>query len=154
MVKFTCSASEAQASQVWIPGTDVAPLVKPCCGSIPHEIERKIGTDVGSATISLKQKKEEDWQQILAQGQSSSPKKNKTTFLNLTTMPVQEKTYPMIIELVRQMLQRDCYQGGSLSQSTARLVPLFTLSCYFIIHCMAKSEALNPALRVKSGTAV
>ena len=35
--------------------------------------KRKIGTDVSSGTIFLKQK-EEDWQQMLAQGQSSSPK--------------------------------------------------------------------------------
>ncbi|MPX07482.1 hypothetical protein C0133_08905, partial [Moraxella catarrhalis] len=33
-----------------------------------------MGTDVSSGPIFLKQK-EEDWQQMLAQGQSSSPKK-------------------------------------------------------------------------------
>ena len=33
--------------------------------------KRKIGTDVSSVTIFLKQK-EEDWHQMLAQGQSSS----------------------------------------------------------------------------------
>ena len=29
-VKFACSASVARGSLVWIPGTDMAPLVKPC----------------------------------------------------------------------------------------------------------------------------
>ena len=38
--------------------------------------QRKIGTDVSSRTIFLKQK-EEDWQWMLAQGQSFSPKKRK-----------------------------------------------------------------------------
>ena len=36
-----------------------------------HIKQRKIGTDVSSVTVFLKQK-EEDWQQMLAQGQSSS----------------------------------------------------------------------------------
>ena len=39
MVKFVHSTSVAQGSQVWIPGTDLAPLVKPCCGRIPHNME-------------------------------------------------------------------------------------------------------------------
>ena len=38
--------------------------------------KRNIGADISSATIFLKQK-QEDWQQMLAQGQSSSPKKTK-----------------------------------------------------------------------------
>ena len=70
MVKFTRSVSAARALQVQILGTDLVPLVKPHCGGIPHKID-KIGTDGGSVTIFLKQK-EEDWQQMLAQGQSSS----------------------------------------------------------------------------------
>ena len=44
--------------------------------AVSHIQNRQIGTDVSSATIFLKQK-EEDWQQTLAQGQSSSPKKKK-----------------------------------------------------------------------------
>ena len=53
-------------------------LLKPCCGSFPHTKQRKIGTDVSSVATFLKQKKEkEDWQQMLAQGQSSSPKQTK-----------------------------------------------------------------------------
>ena len=63
MVEFAHSASVAQGSWVWIPGTDVTPLVKPCCGSVPHEIE-------------------EDWEQMLAQGQSSS--KTKTIIISAT----------------------------------------------------------------------
>ena len=47
-------------------------LVKPCCGGIPLTEQRKFGTEVSSATIFFKQKVE-DWQQMLAQGQSSSP---------------------------------------------------------------------------------
>ena len=46
----------------------------PCCSGDPHTKWRKTGTDVSSGTIFLKQK-EEDWQQMLAQGESSSPKK-------------------------------------------------------------------------------
>ena len=37
----------------------------------PHIKQRKIGTNVGSGTVFLKQR-EEDWQWMLAQGQSSS----------------------------------------------------------------------------------
>ena len=35
LVKFAHSASAAQGLPVWIPGTDLAPLVKPCCGRRP-----------------------------------------------------------------------------------------------------------------------
>ena len=41
VVKFTCSASAAQGPQVWIPGADLALLVKPRCGGIPHKIEKE-----------------------------------------------------------------------------------------------------------------
>ena len=40
VVKFACSASAAQDSQVWIPGADLALLVKPHCGGVPHKIEK------------------------------------------------------------------------------------------------------------------
>ena len=42
----------ARGSRVQIPGADLAPLIKPYCGSIPHKIEED-GTDVSSATIFL-----------------------------------------------------------------------------------------------------
>ena len=35
MVKFACSALAARGSPVWIPGVDMALLVKPCCGRCP-----------------------------------------------------------------------------------------------------------------------
>ena len=53
--------------------------IKPCCGGIPHTKYKKIGTDLISATIFLKEK-EEDWQKMLAQGQSSLPKNKKKIF--------------------------------------------------------------------------
>ena len=37
VITFACSASAAQGSQVLILGTELAPLVKPHCGSIPRE---------------------------------------------------------------------------------------------------------------------
>ena len=39
VVKFPHSALETQGSQVQIPGTDLAPLIKQCCGSIPYKVE-------------------------------------------------------------------------------------------------------------------
>ena len=39
VVKFVCSTSAASGSQVQIPGVDLAPLIKPCCGGSPHKIE-------------------------------------------------------------------------------------------------------------------
>ena len=40
VVKFACSASAAWGSLVQILGTDLAPLIKPCCGGIPHRRAR------------------------------------------------------------------------------------------------------------------
>ena len=81
MVRFVHSISVAQGLRVWIPGLDLAPLMEPHCSGILHKIE-EIGTDVSSATVFLKQK-EDDWQQMLAQGQSSShtQKENINTYL-------------------------------------------------------------------------
>ena len=73
MVKYMHFTLAAWSLQVWIPSVDLPPLIRPCCGRIPHKIEED-GIDVSSVTIFLKQK-EEDWQQMVAQGQSSSPKK-------------------------------------------------------------------------------
>ena len=61
-IKFTHSASAAWGLGVQILGADMAPLVRPHLAS-SHIKWRKIGIDVSSATIFLKQK-EEDWQQI------------------------------------------------------------------------------------------
>ena len=38
-VKFVRSTSAAWGSRVQIPGTDLAPLVKPHCVGVPHKIE-------------------------------------------------------------------------------------------------------------------
>ena len=62
-----------------------------------YKKQRKVGTDVSSGTILLKQK-EEDWQQGLVQGQSSSPKTNKQKelpFFSLMHMSV-EKEIPTV----------------------------------------------------------
>ena len=59
-VKFMCSILVAQGSWVQIPGMDYTPLIKLCCGGIPHTKWRKIDTDVSSGRIFLKQK-EKDW---------------------------------------------------------------------------------------------
>ena len=37
VVKFVHSGSAAQGSWVQIPGMDLTPLIKPCCGGIPHK---------------------------------------------------------------------------------------------------------------------
>src|SRR3712207_1453505 len=55
VARFVRPASVAQGLQVQILGTDLVLLIKPRCGSIPH-------------------KTEEDWQQMLAQRQSSKRK--------------------------------------------------------------------------------
>ena len=55
------SASEARGSLVGILGAELALLIRPHCGGIPHKIE-------------------EDWQQMLAQGLSSSQKEKKSLF--------------------------------------------------------------------------
>ena len=50
-------------SQTWTYTTH-----QPRCGGNPHIKWRKFGTDVSSALIFLKQKEEDDWQQMLAHG--------------------------------------------------------------------------------------
>ena len=42
VVKFANSASAAGGLQVQMPGADLAPLIKPCCGSIPNKIEEDL----------------------------------------------------------------------------------------------------------------
>ena len=66
-VKFARSTSAAWGSLVQIPGVDMAPLGKPCCGRHPTY---KVEEDEHGCWLraSLPQQKEEDWQQMLAQG--------------------------------------------------------------------------------------
>ena len=53
-------------------------FIKPCCGGIPHRTRVTYNQDIQLCTAALgREIKEEDWQQMLAQGQSSSPKKLK-----------------------------------------------------------------------------
>ena len=58
-------------------------LIRPCCGGVPHRgIRVTYNWDMQLCTGALgrKKEKEDDWQQILAQGQCfSSMKKKKTT---------------------------------------------------------------------------
>ena len=68
-VKCAHSTLVVRGSLVRIPGADMAPLVKPCCGRHPTY---KVEEDGHGCELraSLPQQKEEDWQQ-LARGQSS-----------------------------------------------------------------------------------
>ena len=73
VVKCARSASVAQGLPVLILGADMAPLDKQCCGRRPTD---KAEEDENGCELkpSLLQQKEEDWQQMLAQGLSSSKK--------------------------------------------------------------------------------
>ena len=64
VVKFARSASGAWGSQVRIPGVDLAPLIRPHCGSIPHKIEE----DWHRRQLSdnLPQVNRGNWEQVLA----------------------------------------------------------------------------------------
>ena len=77
MVKFTHSPLPAQGSRVQIPGVDLHSTQQAMLWRGPtYKMEEDWHQDVSSATIFLKQK-EEDWQQMLAQSQSASPKEKK-----------------------------------------------------------------------------
>ena len=66
-VMCTRSASAARGSPVRIPGADMAPLGKPRCGNRPTcKVEE--GGHGCELRASLPQQKEENWQQMLAQG--------------------------------------------------------------------------------------
>ena len=82
VVEFMCSALVAWGSQVLIPGADLAPLIKPCCGGIPGkkmeedwhrcqlsnnlpQAERgRLATDVGLWLILLTHT-QKDWSSII-----------------------------------------------------------------------------------------
>ena len=70
MVQFARSTSVVHGWQAWIPGVGLAPLIKPQCGGIPHKIEEDWHRC--QLRANLPPEKEEDWLQMLAQGQSSS----------------------------------------------------------------------------------
>ena len=75
-VTFACSAWVAQGSRVWILGMDLHTAYHVAvAGSLIAELEGLI-TRIFDYVLGLRgeKKKEEDWQQMLAQGQSSSPK--------------------------------------------------------------------------------
>ena len=67
VVKCTRSALVARGSLVQIPGMDMALPVKPCSGRHPTY---KVEEDGHGCWLraNLPQQKEEDWQQMLAQG--------------------------------------------------------------------------------------
>ena len=67
-VKFACSALAAKSSRVWIQARTYTPLMKPCCGGVPHTKNRG-----GLA-------------QMLAQGQSSSSHTKKRLLEQLAKM--------------------------------------------------------------------
>ena len=66
-VTFARSTSAAWGSLVQIPGADMALLASHAVVGVPHTKWRKTGTDVSSEPVFLS-KKEEDWQQMIAQG--------------------------------------------------------------------------------------
>ena len=61
VVKFAHSASTAHGLPIRIPGTDVAPLGKPCCGGRPTYKVKEDGHGCWLGA-SLPWQKEEDWQ--------------------------------------------------------------------------------------------
>ena len=66
-VKCARSALAAQGSPVPILGVDMAPLGKPCCGRCPTYKVEEDGCGC-QLRAGLPQQKEEDWQEMLAQG--------------------------------------------------------------------------------------
>ena len=58
VVEFPCCASMAQDWQVQIPVRDLAPLIKPHCGGIPHTKRGRLAMDVSSGPIFLTHKKQ------------------------------------------------------------------------------------------------
>ena len=57
VVKCARSASAAQGLPVEIPGADMAPLVKPCCGRHPTYKAEEVGHDVSSGPVFLSKKR-------------------------------------------------------------------------------------------------
>ena len=76
MAKFVRSASAVWGLQVWIPGVDLHTAHQAMLWWRPIYKMEEDWHRFSSGTIFLKQR-EEDWQQMLTQGQSSSPGKKK-----------------------------------------------------------------------------
>ena len=66
VVKFTRSASAVQGSPVWISGADLCTACQAMLWQACHVKWREMGMDVSSGPVFLS-KKEENWQQMLAQ---------------------------------------------------------------------------------------
>ena len=92
-------------------------LIKPSVAAA-YLKERKTGTDVSSATIFLKQK-EKDWQQMLAQGQSSSQEKKGEVRKSGQSWGHQVPSLPAVKEEDGEILGRSCRaacrEGGRCS---------------------------------------
>ena len=95
MVKFTCSTPAAWGSQVRVPGMDLHTVEQAMLLWHPtYKIEEDWHRRFSSGTIFLKLK-EEDWQQMLAQGQSSSSKKEKAQRCNAMCICIHVNTQRM-----------------------------------------------------------
>ena len=107
-------------SQAWT----YIPLIKPCYGGIPCGNWRKSGTDVSLGTIFLKHKK--DWQQMLAQGQSSShTKENKKKNAKSKTDPV-----PFYFSWISKAV-RMCHASEDSRDKIKKYIVLSLSSKYF-----------------------
>ena len=116
VVTFANSALVAWGSQVWVPGANLTLLVKPHLAA-SHMKERKIGTDVSSATIFFKQK-EEDQQHVLAQGQSSSHThkfinvQHKRKFYSITFLKIVLERYNLnSVKYIQTQENQDCHSA-------------------------------------------
>ena len=121
VVKFACSAWVAQSSQVQIPGVDLAPLVRPCCGCIPHKLE-------------------EGWQQKLAQGQASSQKEINESVIML----LHSKVF-----IFKPLLARNFSGSPYLSSLSLQLFCFLMHNTWLIISCKSDLRCKN-ALRRSS----
>ena len=82
VLKFACCASVAQSSPVWILGVDLHTAHQATLWQHPtwkNQNDIQLGYTTMSWGFGEEKKKEEDWQQMLAQGQSpSQTRQNKT----------------------------------------------------------------------------